>query len=98
RDFNRKKERAGSLHPEDRVPPCSLKREADDESRSAVAGVHIDRAAVVIDHLPGDIETKTRAAFTFSGEKGFENMRYIGGRDSGTGIGNGDPHVGALDP
>src|SRR5262245_7670481 len=98
RDCNRKKERAGSLRPEDRPPPCSLKREADDESRSTIARIHIDRAAMVFNYLSGNVETKASAALTFGGEKRLKDMRYIRGGDSAAGIRNRNANESPINP
>src|SRR5207302_10893447 len=69
--FRSIKGRVAFLH--ERVfPPRSLKREADDESRSAATGLDIDRTLVLFDDLFGDEETETCAAITFGGEKRFE--------------------------
>src|SRR5215467_13976583 len=89
------KGRVAFLH--ERVfPPRSLKREADDESRSAAAGLDKDRTLVLFDNLFGDEETETCAAITFGGEKRFKNPIDVSGRDAGAGVRNRDSHRAAF--
>src|SRR5215510_2221986 len=86
------------FHPESWSPaPSSLKREADDEDRSAVAGLNTDRALVVLNDLFRNVEAQTGAPVTFSGEKWFENLCQITRRDSSSRIGNDDPELCVLD-
>ena len=87
-----KNEGRGSFLLERVVPPRSLKREADDESRSAVAGLDGDRTVVLFDDLLRDEETEAGTTLTFGGEERIENLLYVWRRDAGARIGYRDPH------
>src|SRR5438094_8299531 len=87
-----KKERAGGFLPESLFPPCSLKREADDESRSAATGRDANGALMFFDHLLSDEESEAGATLAFRGEKRLEDTLKICRRDTAAGIGYGDPH------
>src|SRR5262249_43826031 len=82
-----KKERAGALIVKVYPALSSLKREADDEARSAVARLNIDASAVFLNNLFGDVEAQAGASFTFCGKEGIENPGNDSGRNSRTGIG-----------
>src|SRR6185369_13250885 len=89
-----KKRRGRGFHPESwSRPPNSLKREADYKTCAAAAAFDLNGAVMGLNHLPGDVQTKTSSTFTFGRKEWFENFGDVVGPDTDSGIRDHDPNL-----